>query len=89
VVLLSAGIGATPVLAMLYALAAARSARQVLCSTGLPIGSIIHSPPRSVESAMVPATSAIRAAPKWQTSISYTIPDDVAIVRCCILRTPH
>ncbi len=30
VVLLSAGIGATPVLAMLYALAAARSARQVL-----------------------------------------------------------
>src|SRR5207245_8171755 len=31
VVLLSAGIGATPVLAMLYSLAAVRSTRQVLC----------------------------------------------------------
>src|SRR5436309_12393291 len=36
-----------------------------------------------------PPRSAISAAPKWQTSISHTIPDDVAIVRCCILRTPH
>jgi len=47
-------------------------------------------PPLATEKkAIVPATSAMRAAPKWQTSISHTIPDDVAIVRCCILRTPH
>ena len=48
VVLLSAGIGATPVLAMLHALAAARSTRQVLwLHGGSRSASIIRSPPKS------------------------------------------
>ena len=46
VVLLSAGIGATPVMAMLYALAAARTARPVVWLYAARDGSTIRSPPR-------------------------------------------
>jgi hypothetical protein len=62
VVLLSAGIGATPVLAMLHALAAARSTRQVLWSTALAIGSIIPSPPKSAASCPRSRTAAAMSA---------------------------
>ena len=48
VVLLSAGIGATPVLAMLHALAEARSTRQVLWLHAARDRGIIHSRPRCV-----------------------------------------
>ena len=58
VVLLSAGIGATPVLAMLHALAApARHGRSCGC-TRLAIGSIIPSPPKSAASCARSRTAA-------------------------------
>ena len=62
VVLLSAGIGATPVLAMLHALAAARSTRQVLWLHGARDGSTTRSPPKSAASCARSRTAAAMSA---------------------------
>jgi MOSC domain-containing protein YiiM len=58
VVLLSAGIGVTPVLAMLYALAGVAPHDRSCGCTRPVIGSIIHSPPKSVASCSRSPTAA-------------------------------
>ena len=70
VVLLSAGIGATPMLAMLHALAAAARRGRSCGSTALAIGSIIPSPPKYAASCprsrTAGATSVTASRPQGQ-----------------------